>query len=68
MQAITEAIQQQYEDTSILDGVKVTISKTAWILIRPSNTEPKIRITIEAENEKTAKQILEEFNKIIQPL
>lgn len=65
MRMITEEIQKKYEDTLTLDGVKVTISKTAWILIRPSNTEPKIRITIEAESEKTAKQILKEFNTII---
>ena len=65
MAEITEKIQQQYENALLIDGVKVDLSKTSWVLIRPSNTEPKIRITIEAENEKSAQQILEDINSII---
>ncbi|MFZ3060693.1 MAG: phosphoglucosamine mutase [Candidatus Methanoperedens sp.] len=36
-------------DVSIIDGVRVE-TKNGWILVRPSGTEPKIRITAEARN------------------
>ncbi len=65
MHATIVRIQIRYEDTLTIDGIKVNINRTAWVLIRPSNTEPKIRITVEAESEKTATQILEEFTNIV---
>ncbi|MFQ6126671.1 MAG: hypothetical protein ACE5R6_19005 [Candidatus Heimdallarchaeota archaeon] len=65
MRATIESIQNLYEDILTIDGVKVNLNRTAWVLIRPSNTEPKIRISIEAESEKTAKHILEEFTNIV---
>ena len=38
-----------YGDLNTLDGLRVSYAD-GWILIRPSGTEPKIRITAEAEN------------------
>ncbi len=37
-------------DVSSIDGVRVE-TKNGWILVRPSGTEPKIRITAEARND-----------------
>lgn len=39
-----------------LDGVKA-IEKDGWILIRPSNTEPLVRLVAEAKNEEKLKQL-----------
>ena len=47
-----------------LDGLKFFI-KDGWILIRPSGTEPKLRITVEAKDEETASQLYEKSTKII---
>jgi len=33
--------------SSLLDGIKLNL-KDGWLLIRPSGTEPKIRLTAEA--------------------
>jgi phosphoglucosamine mutase len=39
-----------------IDGVRLDFEK-GWILVRKSGTEPKIRITAEAEDSKTAKEL-----------
>ncbi len=36
-------------DLNTLDGVRVDLEE-GWILVRPSGTEPKIRITVESKN------------------
>jgi phosphoglucosamine mutase len=41
-----------------IDGLRLAFSD-GWLLIRPSGTEPKIRITAEAKSQRRAKQIYE---------
>jgi phosphoglucosamine mutase len=41
-----------------IDGLRLAF-KDGWLLIRPSGTEPKIRITAEAKSSRRAKQIYE---------
>ena len=47
-----------------IDGIKL-IFKDGWMLIRASGTEPKIRITSEAKDERTARTIYETGSEII---
>jgi phosphoglucosamine mutase len=39
-----------------IDGLRLAFND-GWLLIRPSGTEPKIRITAEAKNERRAKEL-----------
>lgn len=39
-----------------IDGLRLAFSD-GWLLIRPSGTEPKIRVTAEAKNEKRAREL-----------
>ena len=48
MEMIIEKLRE-YGDINTMDGVKVDL-KEGWILVRPSGTEPKIRITVESNN------------------
>ena len=41
-----------------IDGVRLEL-KDGWVLIRPSGTEPAMRITVEAEDAKKAEKLLE---------
>jgi phosphomannomutase len=43
----------------MIDGVEYILEDKAWILIRPSGTEPLIRIYAESTDEKTLNTILE---------
>jgi phosphoglucosamine mutase len=41
---------------SNIDGIKLNFAD-GWLLVRPSGTEPKIRLTAEAKNEARAHQL-----------
>lgn len=47
-----------------LDGLTVDF-KNWWFNARPSNTEPLLRVVVEADNQKLAESKLEEIKKII---
>ena len=47
-----------------IDGVKV-IDKEYWFLVRPSGTEPVLRIMIEAVDRELIETILSEIRKLI---
>ncbi len=43
-----------------IDGIKFIMKDDSWLLIRPSGTEPKVRVYAEAANEVRLKRIIEE--------
>jgi len=48
-----------------VDGLRLAFSD-GWLLIRPSGTEPKVRITAEAKSEARAKELYNLGLKVIQ--
>lgn len=50
--AVIKAVRASYEpqatETSTKDGVRCVFGRDWWFIIRPSNTEPVIRLTVEA--------------------
>jgi len=61
-----EHIEKGYKvDTT--DGVKILFDD-AWILIRPSNTEPKIRMTIEAHTTGKLNELFKKYKEKIAKL
>lgn len=53
------------EDINRLDGVRATFADDSWVLIRPSGTEPLIRITVEALTPTRAKALLKDAQKVM---
>ncbi len=62
-----EKIKQFFSDgkQDYLDGVTVEYQDW-WFNVRPSNTEPLLRITVEADNEELLKEKMEEVLQVIQ--
>ncbi|RAP53126.1 MAG: phosphoglucosamine mutase, partial [Methanosphaera sp. rholeuAM130] len=50
------------KDTLTIDGVRLSFNDNSWVLIRPSGTEPYIRITAEAKTQED----LDKINEISQ--
>jgi phosphomannomutase len=62
---LAEKFKKEYKRVTTLDGVKV-IFDFGWILIRASNTSPKIRLYVEAKTEKKFKFLKDKFSKILE--
>lgn len=63
---VIERLKQEFKNERLItiDGVKV-ISNKYWLLVRPSGTEPLLRVMIEAAVEDIAKDILSRVESII---
>jgi len=63
---ILEKVKEKYTDGTqdFLDGITVTY-KDWWFNVRGSNTEPLLRLTIEADTQEVLDQKIKELTKII---
>jgi len=65
---VVEEIAKHYESLgariSRIDGVKAYFDD-GWVLIRPSNTMPQVKMTAEAKTEERLKEIVVEAEKLI---
>ncbi len=51
---------QVVKDVNTRDGVKYLLADSSWLLIRPSGTEPVLRVYAEAHNQQEVQALLEE--------
>ena len=66
MDAVVEAFADRTEDVDRLDGVTVSLANTkAWFNVRASNTEPLLRLNVEAETQDEVDAIVSEVLGII---
>jgi alpha-D-glucose phosphate-specific phosphoglucomutase len=52
------------EQVNTLDGVKYILEDNSWLLIRPSGTEPVLRVYAEAGSEEQLKSLLDHGRKV----
>ena len=56
---------RKVESINRIDGVKFLFDNNAWMLMRPSGTEPMVRIYAESENKKDLEELLEQGRKYL---
>jgi phosphomannomutase len=59
--------RRAYKQCSSTDGVRLAF-EDGWILARALGTEPLIRLTVEGESLKTAKEIMEKGVALVKKL
>jgi phosphoglucosamine mutase len=67
MQSLDESLSSKDDFADILkiDGLRLRYDDNSWVLIRPSGTEPIIRITSQALTQKEAERRLENYVKLV---
>ena len=71
--SLTEKLKRDLESisgcrvirTNRADGVKFIFEDSSWLLLRPSGTEPPVRIYAESESEKEMEVLLEQGRKYL---
>ena len=58
---VISSLKEEFLNSDISDGIKITIDSKSWVMIRPSGTEPIIRIYAESENEEKLEVLMIEF-------
>ena len=65
LQEPTEIGGRRVENINRMDGVKFLFEGNAWMLMRPSGTEPMVRIYAESENKHDLEDLLEQGRKYL---
>lgn len=61
----TEIGGRKVESINRMDGVKFLFENNAWMLMRPSGTEPMVRIYAESENKADLENLLEQGRRYL---
>ncbi|MHA2109305.1 MAG: hypothetical protein ACW99R_16485 [Candidatus Hodarchaeales archaeon] len=64
--SLLKDIKSSYKDVTDIDGIGISFGLESWVLIRASNTGPKIRITVEAESAKKADELQVQFQQLLE--
>lgn len=62
---ILNILSKEEDNINTLDGVKIIKSDRSWVLIRPSNTENIIRISVESKTKDYTTDLMNQYKKRI---
>jgi phosphomannomutase len=65
IKSLQDGFGKTYPNVNKMDGVRVDFDE-GWILVRASNTEATIRLTLEAANEKVLDELTSKFQEAVE--
>jgi phosphomannomutase/phosphoglucomutase len=64
--AIMRAVERQAKgEVEKVDGIKIWTDEHSWVLVRPSGTEPIVRIFSESDSQEKAELLVKRFSKVV---
>lgn len=64
VERLKKKMSEQYENVNTMDGVRIAFDD-GWVLMRASNTEAIIRVTVEAKTMERVDELAEKFGNIL---
>ncbi len=58
---VIEKLLKEFPDSDTSDGIKITVDEKNWVMIRPSGTEPIIRIYGESNSQQNLDSLISKF-------
>nr|NIR87861.1 phosphoglucosamine mutase [Candidatus Bathyarchaeota archaeon] len=65
---LIDKLKQENPNADTTDGIKIILGPKEWVMIRPSGTEPIIRIYGEAQSQQKLVAIMEQFIQKVKSL
>ena len=60
---LISSLKDEFPSSDTTDGIKITIDSKNWVMIRPSGTEPIVRVYVEAESQEKLDALMSEYLK-----
>ena len=58
---VIAALSEEFPDADTSDGIRITLGPRRWVMIRPSGTEPIIRVYAEADGREALGDLMSEY-------
>ena len=58
---LISSLKEEFPNSDIYDGIKITIDPKNWVMIRPSGTEPIVRVYAEAQSQEKLDTLMSEY-------
>ncbi len=62
------SLKEEFPSSDTTDGIKITIDSKNWVMIRPSGTEPIVRVYAEAESQEKLDALMSEYLKKVKSI
>lgn len=62
---LIESLVKEFPEADTTDGVKITFDRKNWVMIRPSGTEPIVRVYAESHNQESLDILMSKYMKKI---
>jgi len=65
---LISTLKDEFPGSDMTDGIKITVDPKNWVMIRPSGTEPIVRVYAESENQEKLDSLMSEYLKKVKTI